>query len=290
MASWAALPDDCVSRLCEVATAPTLPVLSRLQKRSRRGAAARLAALAALRSVPFGLTGAAILGIARLRSQCDGVHSLDYSSAPLSPDETRDLFAALGSGALPRLKHMRLNGSRVDEPSMQAIARALGNDALPVLGLLEELQLSRCQITDDAMSVFAGAVLGSRLGALHRLQRLDLNNNHISDTGLIAFSAAITGAGVLMSLRIVSLMANPFGDAGLDALATALTHKTALPSLQALYLLLLLFERPDLARSLFGSWESSQERHLSRAVTFTSDDALMRMRSVCASRGVALSF
>ena len=86
---------------------------------------------------------------------------------------------------------------------MKALAKAVGDGALPSLQLLD---LSNNQIGDEGITNLARA-LGSR--ALQFLTILDLGKNLIGDQSVIAFAKAAKAVGHYMTSRLSTFMITP---------------------------------------------------------------------------------
>ena len=136
--------------------------------------------------------------------------------------------AAIGSGAMAKLTILYLGNNEIGDAGMQAFATACGNGAIPQL---KELSLFSNRIGNAGMQAFATAC-GS--GAIPQLKYLHIGDNEIGDDGMAAFASAIV-SGAMANLTTLYLYTNKIEDAGMAAFSTALGSGT-IPQLKQLYL------------------------------------------------------
>ena len=118
------------------------------------------------------------------------------------------LAAALGRGALPRLKSLSLSGAAIGDAGLVALAPALRR-----LPALQHLALFRNQFGDEGVAALvappppAGAQpqlpAGAQTpptGVLTKLLSLDLRDTQIADAGCVALCAALV-SGALPALE-----------------------------------------------------------------------------------------
>lgn len=185
----------------------------------------------------------------------------------VNPTNMQHLSTVIASGALPKLKHLRLPSNQIGNDGIIAFAKAItpitGRGALPNLTILN---LQENGITWVGMIAFANAcasgaltnlikfsiasnnignggtialaiaikpVNKNRIGAFPRLKNLDLSDNGIGETGMIAFANACKSRA-LPELTLLSIDGNKISDVGLIALASACANM-ALPKLKSLY-------------------------------------------------------
>ena len=136
----------------------------------------------------------------------------------------------LGAGALPALTCLQISGGmHVGDAGASALAAALGQGALP---RLKDLTLSSTAIGDAGLMALAPA-----LRRRPALELLSLAHNPLGDEGLAALVApplpagAPPPAGVLTKLKELYLDHTQITDAGCSALASAL-DRGALPALK----------------------------------------------------------
>ena len=159
-----------------------------------------------------------------------------------APDGVQRLVEGMGAGSLPAVTSLRLYGMHhVGDAGASALAAALGRGALP---RLKRLELARTAIGDAGLVALA-PVLRRRPA----LKSLDLHCNAFGDEGLAALvapppaadaPAAAAGApppptGALTNLECLALDLTKVSDAGYATLAAALDGG-ALPALDTLSL------------------------------------------------------
>ena len=153
----------------------------------------------------------------------------------LCPDGVQRLAEKLGAGALPAVAWLHINGGvNVGDAGASALAAALGRGAMP---RLKNLYLSSTAIGDAGLVALAPA-----LRRLPALEWLTLRVNPLGDEGLATLvappppaDALPTTTGVLTKLKMINLCATQITDAGCAALAAAL-DSGALPALEFLCL------------------------------------------------------
>ena len=154
-------------------------------------------------------------------------------------DGVRLLAEGLGAGALPSVTELSVcNGAHVGGAGASALAAALGRGAL--------LRLKRLELSSAAIGDAGVVALGPALQRLPALEVLDLGNSQLGDEGLAALVAPPplpAGAppppkGVLAKLQVLDLCRTQVTDAGCAVLAAALDSgdSGALPALNRLYL------------------------------------------------------
>ena len=152
-------------------------------------------------------------------------------------DGVRLLAEGLGAGALPSVTELSVcNGAHVGGAGASALAAALGRGAL--------LRLKRLELSSAAIGDAGVVALGPALQRLPALEVLDLGNSQLGDEGLAALVAPPplpAGAppppkGVLTKLQTLGLDGTRITDAGCAALAAAF-DSGALPELKSLYLM-----------------------------------------------------
>ena len=151
-------------------------------------------------------------------------------------DGVRLLAEGLGAGALPSVTELSVcNGAHVGGAGASALAAALGRGAL--------LRLKRLELSSAAIGDAGVVALGPALQRLPALEVLDLGNSQLGDEGLAALVAppplpagAPPPKGVLTKLQTLGLDGTRITDAGCAALAAAF-DSGALPELKSLYLM-----------------------------------------------------
>ena len=151
------------------------------------------------------------------------------------PDGVQRLVEGLGASALPTVTRLQLvSCMHVGDAGASELAAALGRGALP---RLKDLTLNNAAIGDAGLVALAPAV--RRLPAL---EDLNLSYNPFGDKGLAALVALPLPAGapppptgVLAKLKELNLSSTQITDAGCAALAAAL-NSGALPALEHLFL------------------------------------------------------
>ena len=157
--------------------------------------------------------------------------SLVESSGAAGHDGVQRLAEGLGAGALPAVHWLTLSMHMSDAGAL-ALAAALGRGALTRLKLL---LLSRCGIGDAGLVALAPA-----LRRLPELNTLIFRENSFGDEGLAALVAPPLAAGAvppttggLEKLTMLTITFAQVTDAGCAALAVAL-DSGALPALETL--------------------------------------------------------
>ena len=182
--------------------------------------AADLATLGTLSSV--------LLALEQLRLVEPEVNFLFESRGAAGPDGVQ-LFEGLGAGAMPAVTSLYLEGMHVGNAGASTLAAALGGGALP---RLKYLILGNAGIDDVALVALAPA-----LRRRPALEDLSLSANPFGDEGLAALVAPRLPAGALSrpteglaKLKWLNLTYTQITDAGCAALAAAL-DSGALPAL-----------------------------------------------------------
>ena len=130
------------------------------------------------------------------------------------------LAAALGRGALPRLKMLNLNNAAIGDAGLVALAPALRR-----LPALEILYFDGSPFGDEGLAALvappppAGA-LPPPTGGLAKLKRLYLNNTQVSDVGCVALAAALD-SGALPALKVLDLEGIPASAAAMVSVRQA---------------------------------------------------------------------
>ena len=134
--------------------------------------------------------------------------------------------AALGRGALPRLKILALNNAAIGDAALLALAPALRR-----LPALEVLDLRSNPFGDEGLAALlappppAGAPLPPS-GVLTKLKTLDLNFTQITDAGCAALAAGLD-SGALPALERLHLYGIPASTTAKAALCEALAKARA---------------------------------------------------------------
>ena len=137
------------------------------------------------------------------------------------------LAAALGRGALPRLKHINLCNAAIGDAGLVALAPAL---RLPAL---EHLGLGVNPFSDEGLSALvappppppAGA-LPPPAGVLTKLKALYLFNTQVTDAGCATLVAALD-SGALPGLEEFGLYGIPASEAAKAGVTEALARSRA---------------------------------------------------------------
>jgi hypothetical protein len=137
------------------------------------------------------------------------------------------LAAALGRGALPRLKHLYLINTAICDAGLVALAPALRRRPA-----LEILRLDHNPFGDEGLAALvapppppAGA-LPPPTGGLTTLKLFNLSNTQVTDSGCAALVAALD-SGALPALKFIVLYGIPASAAAASA-ATEALERTAL--------------------------------------------------------------
>jgi len=177
-----------------------------------------------------GLSVADLTTLGALGSVLPALEELRLVERSASPDGLQQLAEKLGAGALPGVTWLRL-GMPVGDAGALALAAALGRGALPRLKML---YLIDADIGDAGL-----AALATALRRRPALEHLHLNFNPFGDEGLAALVAPppLAGAlpppaGGLKNLTLLGLGDTQITDAGCAALVEAL-DSGALPALHA---------------------------------------------------------
>ena len=187
------------------------------------------------RMYPGGLNAADLALLGTLGSMLPALEELCLGSCSIpGSDGVQRLAAGLGAGALRAMTVVELFGN-VGDAGASALAAAMGRGALP---RLKRLSLSSTAIGDAGLVALAPA-----LRRQPALESLTITGNPLGDKGLAALVAppqpqSPAGAlspptGVLTNLRSLDLSYNQINDAGCTALASALDSgaRGALPAL-----------------------------------------------------------
>jgi hypothetical protein len=140
------------------------------------------------------------------------------------------LAAALGRGALPRLKILWLGSTAIGDAGLVALAPALRRRPA-----LERLGLSRNPFGDEGLAALVAPPpppAGAPTGVLTKLKELNLDNTQVTDAGCAALAAALDG-GALPALERLFLDRIPASGASKSAVYTALERtasRAAMPS------------------------------------------------------------
>ena len=133
------------------------------------------------------------------------------------------LAAAMGRGALPRLKRLSLSSTAIGDAGLVALAPALRR-----LPALEALCLIFNPFGNDGLAALvappppAGA-LPSQTGGLKKLKVLDLEYTQVSDVDCAALASALDN-GALPALAALRLDATPASVAAKQAVHAALAR------------------------------------------------------------------
>jgi len=185
-----------------------------------------------------GLSADDLATLGTLGSVLPALEELCLTEPTAGPDGVPRLAERLGAGALPAvifLRFLRLSSIHLGDAGASALAAALGRGALP---RLKDLWLYNAAIGDAGLVALAPA-----LRRRPALEILRLSENPFGDEGLAALVAPPpppAGApppptGVLTNLKELSLSETQVTDAGCAALAAAL-DSGALPALEELAL------------------------------------------------------
>ena len=186
------------------------------------------------RMYPGGLNAADLALLGTLGSMLPALEELCLGSCSIpGSDGVQRLAAGLGAGSLRAMTVVELFGN-VGDAGASALAAAMGRGALP---RLKRLSLSSTAIGDAGLVALAPA-----LRRQPALKDLYLPLNPIKDEGLAALVAPPPPAGasspptdVLTKLKRLSLRSTQITDAGCAALAAAL-DSGVMPALKNLYL------------------------------------------------------
>ena len=183
------------------------------------------------RMYPGGLNAADLALLGTLGSMLPALEELCLGSCSIpGSDGVQRLAAGLGAGSLRAMTVVELFGN-VGDAGASALAAAMGRGALP---RLKRLSLSSTAIGDAGLVALAPA-----LRRQPALETLSLMNNPLGDEGLAALVAPPPPAGalpppnpygVLTTLKKLYLMNTQSTDAGCAALAAAL-DSGAMPAL-----------------------------------------------------------
>ena len=186
----------------------------------------------------FGLRATDLALLGTLGSVLPALESLHLCEKSAGPDAVQQLAERLRTGALSavtilQFDYVYLGGMHVGDAGASALAAALGQGALP---RLKNLSLPNTAIGDAALVALAPA-----LRRLPALEELALYANPLSDEGLAALVAPPPAAGAppttggLTKLKGLNLNRTQITDAGCATLAAAL-DSGALPALERLVL------------------------------------------------------
>ena len=187
------------------------------------------------------------------------------------------LAAALGRGALPRLKFLSLNNAAIGDAGLVALAPALRR-----LPALESLSLDCSCFGDEGLAALVApptptGALPPPTGVLARLKGLDLGVTQISDCGAV----------MLTKLKELSLDGTQVTDAGWAALASAIDGGK-LPALETLRLssILHLPAPPGIAAAYEAFWAQKRSRTGSNAyLAAASRDIVTRATNAVLATG-----
>ena len=182
------------------------------------------------------LSSADLATLGTLGSVLPALETLYLFEKSAGPDGMQRLMGGLGAGTLLAVRTFWINGLHMGLAGASAFAAALGRGALP---RLKTLNLDHAAIGDAALAALAPA-----LRRLPALENLGLNHSPFGDEGLAALVAPPPPAaalsppaavpppiGVLTKLKQVSLDGTQITDASCTALAAA--HGSgALPALK----------------------------------------------------------
>jgi len=186
-------------------------------------------------SLNKGLTADELALLGTLGSVLPALEMLDLCEPAAGPDGVQRLVEGLGASALPTVTRLQLvSCMHVGDAGASELAAALGRGALP---RLKDLTLNNAAIGDAGLVALAPAV--RRLPAL---EDLNLSYNPFGDKGLAALvalplpaGALPPPAGALKKLKRLNLNYTEVTDAGCAALVAAL-NSDALPALEELKL------------------------------------------------------
>ena len=140
--------------------------------------------------------------------------------------------AALGRGALPRLKHLNLFNAAIGDAGLVALAPALRRrPALEILGL------NGSPLGDEGLAALlappppAGA-LRPPTGVLTKLKLLDLERTQITDAGCAALAAALDSGALpaLVFLNVLGTRASAAAEAAVNEALERTASRAATPS------------------------------------------------------------
>ena len=145
------------------------------------------------------------------------------------------LAAALGQGALPRLKGLALTDAAIGNAGLVALAPALRRRPA-----LEDLDFHRNPFGDEGLTALvappsppAADAPPPPTGGLKKLKQLYLMDTQITDAGCAALAAALDG-GALPALERISMNEIPASAAGQaavhEALARSISSRSSAPS------------------------------------------------------------
>ena len=143
------------------------------------------------------------------------------------------LTAALGRGALPRLRLLNLNEAAISDAGLVTLAPALRR-----LSGLSHLFLTNNPLGDEGLAALVAP--SSPTGGLKKLKMLYLNHTKVSDAGCAALAAALD-SGTLPALKKIDLKGSPVSASSmadvLEALALAKSRRRAARAVPALLML-----------------------------------------------------
>ena len=155
---------------------------------------------------------------------------LDLHRTPVADAGASAIAAALGRGALPRLRNLGLGSTGIGDAGLVALAPALRRRPA-----LEELHLARNPVGDEGLAALvapppAAGAPPPTTGVLTKLKVLNLGYTQIAEAGCAALAAALD-SGALPALETFSLDFTPNSAEAKVAVSRALRRsRAAVPS------------------------------------------------------------
>ena len=206
--------------------------------------------------IKIGLSAADLGTLGKLVSGLPELVDLHLYESSANSDGVQRLAEGLGAGVLPVVTSVALC-LHVGDVGASALTAALGRGALPRLRLLN---LNEAAISDAGLVTLAPA-----LRRLSGLSHLFLTNNPLGDEGLAALVAPSSPTGGLKKLKMLYLNHTKVSDAGCAALAAALDSGT-LPALKKIDLKGSLVSASSMADVLEALALAKSRRRAARAV------------------------
>ena len=151
-------------------------------------------------------------------------HSIQLSRRELGDRGAQELAAAMGIGALSQCEKLSLDGNKIGDAGVIALAQVFKPvSAGGAMSLCQVLKLGWNNIGDAGITAFAKAIKPASKGgsgAMANLKDLYFWFNQIGDAGLSALADACAG-GALAQCRVLMFGSNQIGDAGIKSLAKA---------------------------------------------------------------------